>query len=127
MSGRLRFRSDAQYAIRDGGSIDLVEAGDDQIGLSSLQQGFVAKPRDADQGHTSGALPQCRPARPRPRMAARFFDEDARESRRAACRPSAKRTASRKDSKLPSAIGRSMSACFFLAYSGARADNDNSG
>jgi hypothetical protein len=61
-------------------------------------------------------------------MAATFFDDDARGSRSpAACRPSAKRTASGKASKLPSAIGRSMSACFFLAYSGARADNDNSG
>jgi hypothetical protein len=54
MSGRLRFRPGAQYAIGDGGSIDLVEAGDDEIGPGNSQQRLVAEARDADRGHAAG-------------------------------------------------------------------------
>jgi hypothetical protein len=54
-------------------------------------------------------------------MAATFLEEEASANRRPATwRALAKRTASGKASKLPSAISRSISACFFLAYSGVR-------
>jgi hypothetical protein len=126
MSGRLRFRSDAQYAIRDGGSIDLVEAGDDQIGLSSLQQGFVAKPRDADQGHTSGraaAMPAGASSTTHGSQVLRRGRQGKPQGRVQTIR------AHRIRKGFEAAFGNRQvdERLFFLAYSGARADNDNSG
>jgi len=53
--GAFPFRAGCEYAVRDGCGIDLVETGDDQIGLGRLQQRLIAKPRNADGSHAPGA------------------------------------------------------------------------
>ena len=55
MSGHLRWGPSAQDAVEDRRRIDVIEAGDDQIGLGTSQQGLVAKPCDADRSHAAGA------------------------------------------------------------------------
>src|SRR3984957_12894085 len=55
MSGHRRWGPSTQDAVEDRRRIDLIEAGNDQVGLGSLQQGLVTKPRDTNGSHAPGA------------------------------------------------------------------------
>ena len=55
MSGHLRWGPSTQDAVEDRRRIHLIEAGNDQVGLGSLQQGLITKPRDTYGSHAPGA------------------------------------------------------------------------
>src|SRR5690349_12842052 len=55
MCGLLRLWPGAQYALGNGGHVELVEAGQDEIRACFPQQRFVSEACDTECGHAAGA------------------------------------------------------------------------